>query len=89
MRVSRSTVGISQFLGRRLNPLLLTLRICLIERDPAVKAAYSVVRKELCDAAYPTQSSQLGVHIKTTILTNIVQEALNGTITARPLPIGT
>ncbi|KAM7469271.1 hypothetical protein LguiA_007454 [Lonicera macranthoides] len=31
MRVPSSTMGISQFLGLRLNPPLLTLRICLIE----------------------------------------------------------
>ncbi|KAH7834347.1 hypothetical protein Vadar_015083 [Vaccinium darrowii] len=33
--------------------------------------------------------SKLGVPIKTTISANILEEALNGTITIRPLPIGT
>ncbi|KAM7469270.1 hypothetical protein LguiA_007453 [Lonicera macranthoides] len=35
MRVPSSTMGISQFLGLRLNPPLLTLRICLIEVLPS------------------------------------------------------
>ncbi|KAI3715605.1 hypothetical protein L6452_22591 [Arctium lappa] len=33
--------------------------------------------------------SQLGVPIKTTIPANVLEEALNGTVTVRPLPIGT
>ncbi|GMH27493.1 hypothetical protein Nepgr_029336 [Nepenthes gracilis] len=33
--------------------------------------------------------SKLGVPIKTTISANILEEALNGTMTVRPLPIGT
>ncbi|KAF7123628.1 hypothetical protein RHSIM_Rhsim12G0085600 [Rhododendron simsii] len=33
--------------------------------------------------------SKLGVPIKTTISANILEEALNGTVTIRPLPIGT
>ncbi|CAH9081392.1 unnamed protein product [Cuscuta europaea] len=33
--------------------------------------------------------SKLGVPIKTTISANVLEEALNGTVTIRPLPIGT
>ncbi|PSR91144.1 Chaperone protein like [Actinidia chinensis var. chinensis] len=33
--------------------------------------------------------SKLGVPIKTTISANVLEEALNGTVTVRPLPIGT
>lgn len=33
--------------------------------------------------------SKLGVPIKTTISANVIEEALNGTVTVRPLPIGT
>ncbi|KAI3715449.1 hypothetical protein L6452_22431 [Arctium lappa] len=33
--------------------------------------------------------SKLGVPIKTTIPANVLEEALNGTVTVRPLPIGT
>ena len=32
--------------------------------------------------------SKLGVPIKTTISANVLEEALNGTVTVRPLPIG-
>nr|GEW10442.1 hypothetical protein [Tanacetum cinerariifolium] len=35
-----------------------------------------------------TRSNQLGVPIKTTISANILEEALNGTVTVRTLPIG-
>lgn len=31
----------------------------------------------------------MGVPIKTTISANVLEEALNGTVTVRPLPIGT
>lgn len=34
-------------------------------------------------------NSKLGVPIKTTISANVLEEALNGTVTVRPLPIGT
>ncbi|KAL5554151.1 hypothetical protein UlMin_041552 [Ulmus minor] len=33
--------------------------------------------------------SKLGVHIKTTISASVLEEALNGTVTVRPLPMGT
>ncbi|KAG6759613.1 hypothetical protein POTOM_036097 [Populus tomentosa] len=33
--------------------------------------------------------SKLGVPIKTTISANVLEEALNGTVTVRPLPVGT
>ena len=33
--------------------------------------------------------SKLGVPVKTTISANVLEEALNGTVTIRPLPIGT
>jgi len=33
--------------------------------------------------------SKLGVPIKTTISANVLEEALNGTVTVRPLPMGT
>lgn len=33
--------------------------------------------------------SKLGVPIKTTISANVLEEAMNGTVTVRPLPIGT
>lgn len=33
--------------------------------------------------------SKLGVPIKTTISANVLEEALSGTVTVRPLPIGT
>ncbi|KAI3752383.1 hypothetical protein L2E82_24387 [Cichorium intybus] len=33
--------------------------------------------------------SKLGVPIKTTISANVLEEALNGTVIVRPLPIGT
>ncbi|XP_022971823.1 chaperone protein dnaJ 15-like isoform X2 [Cucurbita maxima] len=33
--------------------------------------------------------SKLGVPIKTTVSANVLEEALNGTVTVRPLPIGT
>lgn len=33
--------------------------------------------------------SKLGVPIKTTIAANVLEEALNGTVTVRPLPLGT
>lgn len=33
--------------------------------------------------------SKLGVPIKTTVSANVLEEALNGTVTIRPLPIGT
>ena len=32
--------------------------------------------------------SKMGVPIKTTISANVLEEALNGTVTVRPLPIG-
>lgn len=34
------------------------------------------------------QSSKLGVPIKTTISANVLEEAINGTVTVRPLPLG-
>lgn len=34
-------------------------------------------------------NSKLGVPIKTTISANVLEEALNGTVTVRPLPMGT
>lgn len=33
--------------------------------------------------------SKLGVPIKTTVSANVLEEAMNGTVTVRPLPIGT
>lgn len=33
--------------------------------------------------------SKLGVPIKTTISTNVLKEALSGTVRVRPLPVGT
>lgn len=32
--------------------------------------------------------SKLGVPIKTTISANVLEEAMNGTVTVRPLPVG-
>ena len=33
-------------------------------------------------------TSKLGVPIKTTISTSVLEEAINGTVTIRPLPLG-
>ncbi|ONK66489.1 uncharacterized protein A4U43_C06F8730 [Asparagus officinalis] len=38
---------------------------------------------------FTTLFSKLGVPIKTTISANVLEEALNGTVTIRPLPLGT
>jgi hypothetical protein len=39
--------------------------------------------------SYLVVYSKLGVPIKTTISANVLEEALNGTVTVRPLPVGT
>lgn len=39
--------------------------------------------------SYGVFLSKLGVPIKTTISANVLEEALNGTVTVRPLPVGT
>jgi hypothetical protein len=36
-----------------------------------------------------TAYSKLGVPIKTTISPTVLEEAMNGTVTVRPLPVGT
>jgi hypothetical protein len=36
-----------------------------------------------------TTYSKLGVPIKTTISPTVLEEAMNGTVTVRPLPVGT
>ena len=38
---------------------------------------------------YIILDSKLGVPIKTTISATVLEEALNGTVTVRPLPVGT
>ncbi|KAL9266782.1 Chaperone protein dnaJ 15-like protein [Drosera capensis] len=72
--------------------------------DPEKRRQYDAVGFEALDAEsmevdlsnlgtvntmFAALFSKLGVPIKTTVSANVLEEALNGTVTVRPLPIGT
>ncbi|TQD71732.1 hypothetical protein C1H46_042739 [Malus baccata] len=59
------------------------------EHFKEVAFSYSILSDPEKRRQYDNAGFELGVPIKTTISANVLEEALNGTVTVRPLPIGT